>query len=57
MQNIYIGCQVRLAQFTDYIFTVTAQHNDGSFTVQTKLSEEQILTYQNVAQEMLQLIE
>ena len=57
MKKIKIGCQVKLAQFEQYIFTVTELHCDGSFTVETELSESQILRYQNVAQEMLKIVE
>lgn len=53
MMHIKIGQQVKLAQFEHYIFTVTATHQDGSFTVETTLDGQQILSYQNVAQEML----
>lgn len=53
MTDIKIGHQVKLAQFEHYIFTVTAVHQDGSFTVETILDGEQILSYQNVVQEML----
>lgn len=53
MIHIEIGHQVKLAQFEHYIFTVTAAHQDGSFTVETILDGQQILSYQNVVQEML----
>ena len=53
MMDIKIGQQVKLAHFEHYIFTVTATHQDGSFTVETTLDGQQILSYQNVAQEML----
>lgn len=53
MNHIKIGHQVKLAQFEDYIFTVTAVHPEGSFTVATTLDGQQILSYENVAQEML----
>lgn len=53
MMHIKIGQQVKLAKFEHYIFTVTATHQDGSFTVETTLDGQQILSYQNVAQEML----
>lgn len=56
MNKIEIGCQVKLAQFEQYIFTVTEQHDDGSFTVETELGMTQKLTYQHVAQEMLRII-
>jgi len=51
--HIKIGQQVKLAQFEHYIFTVTATHQDGSFTVETTLDGQQILSYQNLAQERL----
>lgn len=57
MKKIKIGCRVKLAQFEQYVFTVTEEHYDGSFTIETELSENQMLHYQNVAQEMLKLIE
>ena len=53
MNQIKIGHQVKLAQFEHYIFTVTAARPDGSFTVTTTLDGQQILSYENVAQEML----
>lgn len=53
MTHIKIGHQVKLAQFEHYIFTVTATHQDGSFSIETTLDGQQILSYQNVAQEML----
>lgn len=53
MNQIKIGHQVKLAQFEHYIFTVTAAYQDGSFTVTTTLDGQQILSYENVAQEML----
>lgn len=53
MNQIKIGHQVKLAQFEHYIFTVTAAHQDGSFTVTTTLDGQQILSYENAAQEML----
>jgi len=53
MNHIEIGQQVTLAQFENTIFTVTKVHPDGSFTVETTLDGQQILSYQNVAQEML----
>ena len=56
MNNIEIGCQVQLAQFEQYIFTVTQRHADGSFTVETELDTTQKLVYQHVAQEMLKII-
>ncbi|MGE8538670.1 MAG: hypothetical protein ACN6NI_05250 [Acinetobacter sp.] len=53
MNDIKVGHQVQLAQFEHYIFTVTAIHQDGSFTVTTTLDGQQVLSYENVAQEML----
>lgn len=57
MKKIKIGCRVKLAQFEQYVFTVTESHCDGSFTVETELSENQMLRYQNVSQEMLKVVE
>jgi len=56
MTHIKIGQQVKLAQFEHYIFTVTATHQDGSFTVETILHGQQTLSYENVAREMLRQV-
>lgn len=55
MNNLEVGQQVKLAQFEQYIFKVTATHQDGPYTVETQLDGQQVLSYQNVAQEMLRL--
>ncbi|KGT48340.1 MULTISPECIES: hypothetical protein [Acinetobacter] len=56
MNTLEVGQRVQLAQFDQYEFKVTEIHQDNTYTVETQLGGEQVLTYQNVAREMLKLI-
>lgn len=55
MDKIEIGAQVQLAQFEHCIFKVTEVHADGSYSVETALDGVHVLSYQNVAREMLKI--
>lgn len=55
MQKIEIGQQVKMAIFENQIFRVTEVQIDGSYSVETQLSGQQVLSYNNVSREMLSL--
>ena len=57
MHGFEIGQQVKLATMEQVIFTVTMINPDGSYVIEAALSTEQTLTYSNVTQEMLRLVE
>ncbi|WP_374667766.1 hypothetical protein [Acinetobacter sp.] len=56
MRTLKIGQQVTLAAMGQQVFVVTAVNIDGSFTVETKLADQQKLSYDNVAFEMLKIL-
>jgi len=57
MNTLNKGQRVQLAQFENYEFIITEIHQDGTYSVETQLDGQQVLAYQNVAGEMLKLID
>lgn len=56
MHTLKIGQQVTLAAMEQRVFTVTSVKIDGSYNIETELENQQKLTYENVAFEMLKVI-
>lgn len=56
MNNTFqFGDRVKFSAHQDCIFTITAQHDDGSYTIETQRHEMPVLRYENVIQEMLRV--
>ena len=53
MSKIELGNQVRLAAMEKIVFTVVEENTDGSFEIEARISEDQILRYGNISKEML----
>jgi hypothetical protein len=51
--KLKLGDQVDFSAHLDCVFIITAQHDDGSYTIETKPGEGQLLKYEHVVQEML----
>lgn len=56
MPRLEVGQKVIMAAMEHHVFTVTATNTDGSFTIETQLANQQKLTYDNVAFEMLRAL-
>ncbi|WOE32722.1 MULTISPECIES: hypothetical protein [unclassified Acinetobacter] len=56
MKKIELGNKVLLASVENMIFEVVGENPDGSFEIEVKLSDIQVLRYGNISKEMLQLI-
>ena len=57
MKRIEIGQHVRLSQLEQYIFTVTAVHLDGTYSIETIVDGQPLLSYQNISAEMLRPVQ
>ncbi|MEN3978651.1 hypothetical protein [Acinetobacter sp. CWB-B33] len=56
MHTLKIGQKVTLAAMEQQVFIVTAVQVDGSFCIETELANQQKLSYNNVAFEMLKIL-
>ena len=53
MSKIELGNRVRLATMEKLVFIVVEENTDGSFEIETRISDDQILRYGNISKEML----
>ena len=56
MDNIKLGSQVMLATMENITFEVVDENMDGSFEIEAKISEDQILRYGNISREMMRIL-
>ncbi|CAB1216140.1 hypothetical protein [Acinetobacter bouvetii] len=56
IENIKIGQKVKMASMGHLIFTVTAENHDGTYTVETRLDQQNVLSYGNISKEMLRIV-
>jgi hypothetical protein len=57
MKKIELGDSVVLATIENMIFQIVAENTDGSYEIETKISDDQILRYGNISKEMLRILD
>ncbi len=57
MNKFIVGEKVKIATQADVIFEISKVNPDNSYEIQYRLSELQILKYDNIAAEMLKKVE
>lgn len=56
IEKISIGHKVKMATMEHLVFTVIAENADGTFSIETQLDQQNVLSYGNISKEMLRKI-
>ncbi|WP_158319992.1 hypothetical protein [Acinetobacter equi] len=57
MKKIELGDHVVLATIENITFKIVAENTDGSYEIEAKISDDQILRYGNISKEMLRILD
>ncbi|WP_425915530.1 hypothetical protein [Acinetobacter sp. TSRC1-2] len=57
IEKISIGHKVKMATMEHLVFIVTAENADGTFSIETQLDQQNVLSYGNISKEMLRKID
>ena len=52
-EKISVGHKVKMATMEHLVFTVVAENADGTFSIETQLDQQNVLSYGNISKEML----
>ena len=53
--KLQLGDRVKFSAHDDCVFTISKQHDDGSYSIETEPNDGQLLKYEHVVQEMLRI--
>lgn len=56
IEKISIGHKVKMATMEHLVFIVIAENADGTFSIETQLDQQNVLSYGNISKEMLRKI-
>ncbi|WP_171262961.1 hypothetical protein [Acinetobacter sp. ANC 4169] len=56
IEKFLIGQKVKMASMGHLVFTVIAENTDGTYSVETQLDQQNVLSYGNISKEMLRKI-
>ncbi|WP_407307518.1 hypothetical protein [Acinetobacter sp.] len=56
IEKINIGHKVKMATMEHLVFTVIEENADGTFSIETQLDPQNVLSYGNISKEMLRRI-
>lgn len=56
LEKITLGHKVKMATMEHLVFTVIAENTDGTFSIETQLDPQNVLSYGNISKEMLRKI-
>jgi len=57
MKKIELGDHVFLATIENITFKIVGENTDGSYEIEAKISDDQILRYGNISKEMLRILD
>ena len=57
MKKIELGDHVVLATIENITFKIVGENTDGSYEIEAKISDDQILRYGNISKEMLRILD
>lgn len=53
IEKFAIGQKVKMASMENLVFTVISENTDGTYSVETQLDQQNVLSYGNISKEML----
>jgi phosphatidylserine decarboxylase len=53
IEKFTIGQKVKMASMGNLVFTIIAENTDGTYSVETQLDQQNVLSYGNISKEML----
>ncbi|MDD2946329.1 MAG: hypothetical protein PHG15_11195 [Acinetobacter sp.] len=56
IEKFAIGQKVKMASMENLVFTVISENTDGTYSVETQLDQQNVLSYGNISKEMLRNI-
>jgi len=56
VEKFLIGQKVKMASMEHLVFTIIAENTDGTYSVETQLDQQNVLSYGNISKEMLREI-
>ena len=55
-EKISVGHKVKMSTMEHLVFTVVEENADGTFSIETQLDQQNVLSYGNISKEMLREI-
>lgn len=53
IEKFAIGQKVKMASMENLVFTLISENTDGTYSVETQLDQQNVLSYGNISKEML----